>query len=417
MKWMKRALKWAGILFAVVAVGIAGALGWAAHKMHRSYASVPLPAIHRDLSAEALARGGRIFRQTCADCHVPRDGARAVGQPVEDLPAMMGRFYSANLTCDSVSGIGAASDEQIARVLRAGVRRDGHMLLMPFFGLMSDDDIAAVIGFMRSGDPLFEADRSPQPNSSTTLVGNAILIYVAGNAPKQVPAAPVATPQKAATAEYGRYAAQGLYGCVACHTSGFDEDKSHRPDILAGGFQFDMPGGTVYSPNITPDKTGIGGWTLDEFRRAVRDGISKDGYAVRPPMPRFRHIEDYEIDAVYKYLQSVKPTNKVIARGNRGEPADAKAEPARMFASLGCVACHGPGAPFREKILQAKGKPPAEIAAWIRNPQASKPGTPMPTYESVIDQGQALRLAEYVRKMVDRATDGAPQRAEVSAGN
>src|ERR1700736_2786588 len=57
-------------------------------------------------------------------------------------------------------------------------------------------------------------------------------------------------------------------GCVSCHPPGGGEK-------LAGGRPLATPFGTFYSPNITPDsETGIGGWNLAEFRRALRHGVS-----------------------------------------------------------------------------------------------------------------------------------------------
>ena len=53
--------------------------------------------------------------------------------------------------------------------------------------------------------------------------------------------------------------------CVACHTA-----KGGKP--FAGGLGMETPIGTVYSTNITPDATGIGGYSFDDFDKAVRHG-------------------------------------------------------------------------------------------------------------------------------------------------
>src|SRR5579871_3893526 len=61
--------------------------------------------------------------------------------------------------------------------------------------------------------------------------------------------------------------------CVGCHT---DAKNGGKP--LVGGRPLTTPFGTFYSPNITPDKkTGIGNWSLDEFRQALYRGISPGG--------------------------------------------------------------------------------------------------------------------------------------------
>jgi hypothetical protein len=64
--------------------------------------------------------------------------------------------------------------------------------------------------------------------------------------------------------------------CVACHTA-----PHGKP--FAGGRAFKLPFGTIYSPNIRPDKqTGIGDWSDDDFVRALHEGISRDGEHLYP---------------------------------------------------------------------------------------------------------------------------------------
>ena len=67
--------------------------------------------------------------------------------------------------------------------------------------------------------------------------------------------------------------------CVACHVA-----PGGKP--YAGGLSFKLPFGTLYSPNITPDKeTGIGNWTDDEFVSALQKGVGKDGKHYYPAFP------------------------------------------------------------------------------------------------------------------------------------
>jgi mono/diheme cytochrome c family protein len=73
----------------------------------------------------------------------------------------------------------------------------------------------------------------------------------------------------------GELAATG--NCATCHT---------RPDVrpFAGGVAVPTPFGTIYSTNITPDEaTGIGTWSEDAFRRALHEGVDRDGrHFIRP---------------------------------------------------------------------------------------------------------------------------------------
>ena len=102
--------------------------------------------------------------------------------------------------------------------------------------------------------------------------------------------------------EQGRYlAAAG--DCVSCHT---------RPngEPFAGGRALNTPFGVIYSANITPARpAGIGAWTLQQFARAMREGIAADGTHLYPAFPytAYTKVTDADIHAIYAYLQSLKP--------------------------------------------------------------------------------------------------------------
>lgn len=94
--------------------------------------------------------------------------------------------------------------------------------------------------------------------------------------------------------------------CVACHTA-----PGGKP--FAGGYPLASPMGTIYSTNITPSKTaGIGNYTLEQFARAVRDGVVPDGTHLYPAMPytSYSKITDSDIAALYDYfMHEVQPVN------------------------------------------------------------------------------------------------------------
>lgn len=98
----------------------------------------------------------------------------------------------------------------------------------------------------------------------------------------------------------GRYlAAAG--DCISCHT---------RPGgaPFAGGLAFETPFGTIYSSNITPDaQTGIGRWSAGDLRRAMHEGIARDGSHLFPAFPytSFTRVSDADIAAIYAYLRTV----------------------------------------------------------------------------------------------------------------
>lgn len=93
-----------------------------------------------------------------------------------------------------------------------------------------------------------------------------------------------------------------LAGCEGCHT-----DKKGNGKRLVGGRAFKTDYGTFYSPNITPDvQTGIGTWSFEDFRRAMREGLSPDGKHYFPAFPytSYTHMSDHDLAALWVYLQA-----------------------------------------------------------------------------------------------------------------
>jgi hypothetical protein len=77
------------------------------------------------------------------------------------------------------------------------------------------------------------------------------------------------------------------------------------------------PWGVSYTANLTPDDTGIGSWSEEQFFKAIRHGKFKglDGSrTLLPPMPweMYRHMTDGELSAIFAYLKSIKPVNNLV---------------------------------------------------------------------------------------------------------
>ncbi|OGT53359.1 MAG: hypothetical protein A3E84_00985 [Gammaproteobacteria bacterium RIFCSPHIGHO2_12_FULL_42_13] len=91
--------------------------------------------------------------------------------------------------------------------------------------------------------------------------------------------------------------------CIACHTN---TDK--KGIAFAGGLAMATPFGTIYTPNITPDKeTGIGNWTDEQFIKAMHEGISPSGEYYFPAFPYlyFNQITVPDLRAIKVYLESI----------------------------------------------------------------------------------------------------------------
>jgi alcohol dehydrogenase (quinone), cytochrome c subunit len=118
-------------------------------------------------------------------------------------------------------------------------------------------------------------------------------------------AAPLAHGQGAAPASKGEYLARAG-DCVACHSVPGGK-------AFAGGLKMGTPLGAIYSTNITPDPdTGIGNYTFEDFDRAVRKGIAKDGHRLYPamPYPSYAKITDDDMHALYDFFMKAVPPVK-----------------------------------------------------------------------------------------------------------
>ncbi len=95
------------------------------------------------------------------------------------------------------------------------------------------------------------------------------------------------------------------------------------PDLTAAS----GPWGVSFAANLTPDETGIGNWTLDNFKTAIRKGKYKgleNSRDLLPPMPwpNFKNLNDNDLEAMFLYLKSLKPVNNLVP--NAIPPSGAK---------------------------------------------------------------------------------------------
>ncbi|MBS7544876.1 c-type cytochrome [Ancylobacter oerskovii] len=109
------------------------------------------------------------------------------------------------------------------------------------------------------------------------------------------------------TVERGRYLAV-LGDCAACHTA-----PGGKP--FAGGVPIETPFGRLVGANITPDReTGIGDWTLEDFQRAMSEGVAKGGYHLYGAMPYTAYTKVTAADnaALFAYLKTLEPVHSEV---------------------------------------------------------------------------------------------------------
>jgi len=302
MKKILRFLKWTGLILLSILITVSVLT---ASRQNLKF-DAPYPAIRASGDTAVIAKGKHLVNAIahCMDCHsrtnsdsllnldkdVPLSGSVAFKLPV-------GTIYSANITSDPVYGIGRYDDRQIARVLRYGVHPDGTAVydFMPFHNL-SDEDLTAVISYLRTQKPIPLKKQENQLNAIGNMV-KAFLVKPVG--PSEMIEQKV---QKDSSAAYGKYLVMSVANCSGCHTKR-SLSGEFTGALLAGGIP--MGGGHV-PPNLTPDSSSrLFGWTEQIFINRFRMGkIYPDS---EMPWNSFKRMDDIELKAIFKFLQTIKP--------------------------------------------------------------------------------------------------------------
>jgi mono/diheme cytochrome c family protein len=402
---MKRALKGIALVLAAVVALIGG------YATYVGISGIPrYPArtidLHVEATPERVARGRELALSLCADCHKNPLTRQLTGKTMSDAPPQFGFLYSKNITKDPIKGIGARTDGELAYLLRTGVRWDGQYIppYMAKLPHLADEDLASIIAFLRSDDDLVRANDADVEQSRPSFL-TKFLSHVAF-LPLPYPTAPIPRPAVTDRVAYGKYMVQGL-GCFACHSKDFKTMNELEPEKSEGylGGQnvlLQMNGLPIYSSNLTPDdETGIGTWSADDFRRAVRDGFRKDGSLIRYPMDRVAQLSDAESDAIYAYLRTVPKLHARKIPTPPDPPAADRSLGSQIYHRYGCNTCHGETGIAVGDLRPAKLKYPTNEAliAFLKDPPSQIPATMMPRWNGVIKEEEYAPLCDYVRKL------------------
>lgn len=269
----------------------------------------PVTGIRASSDSSIIARGEYIVtgQAHCYDCHMP-DSLKELGlkEPLIGGYAFktpFGDIYTPNITSDNATGIGAWTDEQLAQALRYNVGHNKHALvgIMPF-NAMSDDDLTAVISYVRTMKPV----QNEVPEHDLNLLGKTLMRFLIE------PVMPVVSQLKPdTTAAYGEYLTYTVANCNGCHTRR-SKTGGYEGDPFAGGNEWQQEAGKFISPNLTPNDTAgrIAKWNYEVFERRFRAGrLLKDS-----PMPweNYQHISDNDLKAIYSFLKTLKPSGHQV---------------------------------------------------------------------------------------------------------
>ena len=291
----------------------------------------PAPDLRVDATPERIARGRYLADHVavCTDCHSQRDWTRyagplkpetygAGGEVWDETVGFPGRLVARNITPAS---LGAWTDGEIVRAFTEGVARDGTPLfpLMPYttYGQhMAPDDAQAIVAYLRTIPARTQqlADRTlhfPLPLVVRTMPARANTRAVRPDASDRI--------------AYGGYLTN-IAGCAECHTP-VDARRTPLAHMrLAGGQEFPLPNGLIArSANLTPDATGIGGWTEAQFVekfKAYADGrahvpVGASDFNTPMPWQSYAGMTTEDLAAIFAYLQSTPAIRHAVEKVGR----------------------------------------------------------------------------------------------------
>ncbi|RYC67274.1 MULTISPECIES: c-type cytochrome [Spirosoma] len=316
---MKKLLKLTGLFLGGLLLMVAGFCAYVALSGVPTYDPPTIPELSVERTPARIARGEVIAQIQCAACHADRDN-RLTGKHMADVPAMFGKIYTKNITQDKQKGIGSWTDGEILYFLRTGVRRDGSFApIMPQYPNMADEDLKAVVAWLRSDRFPVQPSSREAPPSELSFVSKLLTHTLMK--PLPYPQQLIAFPDSTNPIALGRYTADAIGDCYACHSGDLiDQDKVHpekTKGYYGGGIEMTGDGGQpIITANLTADqKTGaVARYTKEQFIRMVKAGVRPDGSVIRYPMEPKPMLSDREVGAIYEYLKTVPKIQNDIAR-------------------------------------------------------------------------------------------------------
>lgn len=316
-----------GILILLIVV-IGGFVVYVQLNWDKKY-DIPHPELQVSTDPDVIERGKYLVNGPahCSNCHVSTVAEFIAADAGENIPLKggvefpfppLGVMYTKNLTPDPSTGLGRYSDGEIFRMMRHAVKPDGTAtlsVLMPFWN-MADEDLIAVISYLRSLDPVKNEVRL----NEWTFMGKAVRVIAPAFHPIANPAPPSSAPPMEATIARGEYLSRYVANCVGCHTNrDMNTFEAIGPEY-AGGMEFEpwpefalAVGGDpelwMRTPNITPHpNSALSKFkTVEEWKERFRQGrlinISQMHWGP------FSRMTDEDLEALYLYLTSLEPSD------------------------------------------------------------------------------------------------------------
>jgi len=272
----------------------------------------------RAAEPDQLARGKYVFGATggCG-CHTEPKGVLNAGGRKYDGP--FGTVYSSNITPDPKAGIGSWTDAQIITAIRLGRRPNGERILPvhPFtsFNGMAEDDLAALVKFLRSVPPASKptpAKKITIPMFESVFLPAWLMTFASKETPPS--AAPVSGVAR------GEYLVRAVGHCGECHTPRSALTMAvDNARFLAGNTKKTGPEGQA-TPNLTPDKgTGLD-WNEEQIVTYLQTGNRPDGDVagglmgemIQGTAAGYKDLTKADLQAITRYLKSIPAVKNKI---------------------------------------------------------------------------------------------------------
>ncbi|HEY6983043.1 cytochrome c [Reyranella sp.] len=387
----------AGIASGLVAITVAaGALAW-----KPALPPVPPPAAAGFDRATVLRGQTLVHLGNCSTCHTAPGGRGFAGGKALRTP--FGTIFASNITPDPETGIGRWSSEAFTRAMRDGVSRDGSLLYPAFpydhFTHTSDSDLDALYAFFMTRPPVrtqIPDNRLAWPFGYRPLLVAWNLLYLKKDAINE--------------ADRGRYLAEGLAHCGACHTprDRWGAEMSDRAYDGAWTEGWYAPALNARSPAVQP-------WTADELFEYLRTGRGAMHAAAAGPMSEVTRelasAAEADVRALAGYfagLMADAPAAKGdLARRDNESLADRTHPEGGILFAGACAACHDAGAPMMQQ-----GRPPLawgtplhedtphdtlQVIIQGLGASASGVGPSMPAFGNDFTDRQLAEVAAYLR--------------------
>lgn len=260
---------------------------------------------------------GRVmfFAGGCASCHATpnQDDKLRLGGGYA-LKSPFGAFHVPNISPHKQDGIGSWSVTDFIRAMQEGTSPDGRHYYPAFpytsYQHMAREDLVDLFGFMMTLVPIegkAPDHELPFPFNIRRGIGLWKLAFLDGK-----PFAP--DPSKPESWNRGAYLVNGPGHCAECHSERNVAGAIIEDRRFAGGPD---PEGRGSVPNITPDRSGIGGWTAEDLVTLLTTGDTPNFDTVGGPMGAVvrntAQLSEGDRQAMAEYLLSLPPKQGYVA--------------------------------------------------------------------------------------------------------